>query len=189
MNVEVEPAGANCMTGGVKIMQGKDTDGDGKLGAPEVTTTKFVCNGDRAASAASPVVNVYVEPVITTTGTTAFTALEAKLTAPGKGKIIALSNMDAFCASPALNAGYDCAAGVQAGYYMLSTDPAGNPGGAVNGLDYFYLTPNATENTARTAVFDVAAAGDVSVYIRARASNGQFGLWRRSLTLIFVPAA
>src|SRR5687767_4217166 len=88
MNVDVEPAGANCMTGGVKIMQGKDTDGDGKLGAPEVTTTKFVCNGDRAASAASPVVNVYVEPVITTTGTTAFTALEAKLTAPGKGKII-----------------------------------------------------------------------------------------------------
>lgn len=43
----VEPAGANCATGGVKLEFGPDTNGNGILDAGEIilALTKYVCNG------------------------------------------------------------------------------------------------------------------------------------------------
>ena len=41
----VEPAGANCSEGGIKVQVGIDTNGNGALDASEVTGTSYVCNG------------------------------------------------------------------------------------------------------------------------------------------------
>lgn len=45
VRTEDEPPGANCAQGGVRFDLGADTDGDGALGAAEVTATAFACNG------------------------------------------------------------------------------------------------------------------------------------------------
>jgi hypothetical protein len=39
-----EPAGANCGTGGVRVETGPDSNGNGTLDSGEVETTKYVCN-------------------------------------------------------------------------------------------------------------------------------------------------
>jgi len=41
-----EPAGANCPYGGIAIIVGPDTNGDGVLSSDEVTSTSYVCNGN-----------------------------------------------------------------------------------------------------------------------------------------------
>ncbi|MEO8836046.1 MAG: hypothetical protein ABI364_04850 [Caldimonas sp.] len=43
-------AGASCATGGTAVSVGLDTNGDGVLGASEVTSTKYVCNGADGAT-------------------------------------------------------------------------------------------------------------------------------------------
>jgi hypothetical protein len=40
-----EPAGANCVNGGVSIQTGADVDGDSVLDLSEVTATSYVCSG------------------------------------------------------------------------------------------------------------------------------------------------
>src|SRR5258706_10685711 len=45
VTVSAEPAGAYCASGGSKIEAGPDTDGDGTLGAAEVSSTQYVCSG------------------------------------------------------------------------------------------------------------------------------------------------
>ncbi len=40
-----EPSGVNCSYGGSKATSGLDTDANGVLSAPEVTSTTYVCNG------------------------------------------------------------------------------------------------------------------------------------------------
>lgn len=45
VRVVAEPAGANCATGGSKVLVGVDTNSDGALGDAEVTATSYVCNG------------------------------------------------------------------------------------------------------------------------------------------------
>ncbi len=40
-----EPAGDNCVFGGLAVVSGVDTNGDGELGEAEVTTVSYVCNG------------------------------------------------------------------------------------------------------------------------------------------------
>ncbi len=49
-----EAPGANCATGGTKLELGLDLDGDGTLGAGEVTSmlTRYVCNGAVGATGA-----------------------------------------------------------------------------------------------------------------------------------------
>ena len=51
----VEAAGANCISGGVKIEYGLDTNADGTLDAGEInaTLTKYVCNGSVGATGAT----------------------------------------------------------------------------------------------------------------------------------------
>lgn len=40
-----EPAGANCLSGGVRVSSGTDVDGNGALDTAEVTSTQYVCGG------------------------------------------------------------------------------------------------------------------------------------------------
>ncbi|MBX3189168.1 MAG: hypothetical protein KF819_19250 [Labilithrix sp.] len=183
VSVDVEPKGKNCAEGGVAVKSGLDKNANAALDADEITDTKWICNGAKAAAGSNPVVNVYDEAGFEIAQSTPATALSATLNAPGPGKIIAISNMDAFC-YPSGNQ-FVCGSSATIGTYTLSLDAQGNP--ATGSYDFFYLTPNSTENTSRTAVFPVSAAGDVTVHLRATANSGSFGLWRRSLTLIFVP--
>lgn len=43
---ETEPAGANCVAGGLKIATGRDRNGSGVLDADEVDSTSFLCSGE-----------------------------------------------------------------------------------------------------------------------------------------------
>ncbi|MEC9071773.1 MAG: hypothetical protein VX938_05305, partial [Myxococcota bacterium] len=52
--LEDEEAGDNCQWGGVAVHSGIDTDGDGELGADEVTDTKYICNGPPGAGQSTP---------------------------------------------------------------------------------------------------------------------------------------
>ncbi len=45
ISVALEAPGGNCATGGSKITAGLDANGDGVLGASEVDSTQYVCNG------------------------------------------------------------------------------------------------------------------------------------------------
>ncbi len=47
VNTTIEPAGANCATGGVKVEYGLDANGNGTLDVSEINAslTKYVCNG------------------------------------------------------------------------------------------------------------------------------------------------
>ncbi|WPB82189.1 hypothetical protein KYC5002_24120 [Archangium violaceum] len=45
VKLDAAPAGANCGQGGRAVKSGFDANGDGTLGATEVTNTTFVCNG------------------------------------------------------------------------------------------------------------------------------------------------
>ena len=47
VRLEDEEPGDNCEHGGQAMMTGMDLDGDGVLDADEVTTTAYVCNGER----------------------------------------------------------------------------------------------------------------------------------------------
>lgn len=44
VDVQEEPAGANCAHGGVRIASGVDADGNGVLDPSEVFSTQYVCN-------------------------------------------------------------------------------------------------------------------------------------------------
>jgi hypothetical protein len=48
VRVDAELPGANCPAGGVAILSGLDTNGDGYLQDGEVTSTQYVCNGQTA---------------------------------------------------------------------------------------------------------------------------------------------
>jgi len=45
VTTQPEPAGSNCPFGGIEILVGTDTNGDGILSSNEVTSTSYVCNG------------------------------------------------------------------------------------------------------------------------------------------------
>ncbi len=45
VSVTPEAAGANCVNGGQRVASGVDTNANGTLDAPEVTTTAYVCDG------------------------------------------------------------------------------------------------------------------------------------------------
>jgi DNA-binding beta-propeller fold protein YncE len=45
VRLDAEPAGANCVAGGVAVHAGLDADGSGALEDAEITSTAYVCNG------------------------------------------------------------------------------------------------------------------------------------------------
>ncbi len=61
MNVAEEPEGEFCPTGGLIITSGLDLNDDGVLGADEVTSTDYLCNG-RPGSGLNSIVSVEEEP-------------------------------------------------------------------------------------------------------------------------------
>lgn len=61
-----EPAGNQCVTGGVKLGFGLDVNGNGQLDASEITSTSYVCNGAPGATGAngfSSLVSSSAEPL------------------------------------------------------------------------------------------------------------------------------
>ena len=189
LRLDPESAGANCASGGTRIQSGLDTNANGTLDASEVTATRYVCNGaNGAGNTSTDAVSTYLEGGVNVpTGGASTTVTSATIAAPGAGKVIAISSADTFCASPAIGNGHDCNAnGATTGYYTLATTASADA--ASGAYDFFYVSPNSTENSSRTAVFNVAAAGNVTVYLRAKTSSaGAYGFWRTSLTLVFVP--
>jgi hypothetical protein len=187
LKLDAESAGSNCAAGGTKITAGPDTNANGSLDPSEVTTTRFVCNGAAGSSASPDAVTKYSENSVNVGGAASTTVISAQIAAPAAGKIVAIANADTFCASPGIGLGHDCnGSGVTAGYYSLSTDMNGDA--ASGSYDFFYVSPNATENTSRTSVFTVNGPGTVTVYLRAKTDGaGQYGFFRTSLTLVYVP--
>lgn len=59
LRTAVEPAGANCASGGTRIQAGLDDDGNGALADAEVDTTSYVCN---AAPPGASIVRAIAEP-------------------------------------------------------------------------------------------------------------------------------
>ena len=45
VTTQPEPAGSHCPFGGIEILVGTDTNGDGMLSSDEVSSTSYVCNG------------------------------------------------------------------------------------------------------------------------------------------------
>jgi hypothetical protein len=184
-----EPPGTNCAEGGVKVQSGADTNGDGVLDGNEATTT-YVCNGSDPNGDGGALANTFFASGSTNSSAgTAVTPISGSLTVPASGSIVAIGSVDAFCAQPALSAGYDCAAAgtITDGYVTISTSATAIPNSG--DPDYFYLTPNDTEALTRTAVFPVTA-GSNTIYMRAEAANnGQIGFYRAQLTLLFIPHA
>ena len=192
VNVESEPKGANSANGGLRVQTGSDKDGNGKLDDAEVTGTQYVCNGTNGTNGSGGTkpltAYVYTESSSKVSSqASSVTVQQLTITATGPGKVVAVLNTDVFCASPAENMGYDCNPnGVTAGYFTLTTNAtaAADSGN----YEYFFLSPNSSENMARTMVFDAAAAGDLTVYVRARTNSaGAYAFFRSSLTLLFIP--
>ncbi len=50
IELDAEPAGANCATGGQKVTTGVDADRNGALASTEISDTKYVCNGQPGTS-------------------------------------------------------------------------------------------------------------------------------------------
>ena len=61
VNVEPEPAGANCASGGQRIDSGLDANGNGSLDVAEQSTA-YVCNGADGSSGLNALVSVINEP-------------------------------------------------------------------------------------------------------------------------------
>ncbi|MBS2013545.1 MAG: hypothetical protein JST00_11690 [Deltaproteobacteria bacterium] len=182
--VVVEPKGANCASGGVRIDAGKDANGDGKLEGGEVSSTSYVCNGQDASKSGVAVTAFDGDYVVAQQTVPALTALQATLKAPGPGKVVAIASADVFCSG--VSSTFACVSPPVGGelWVGLPTDAAPSAS-----YSYFWLDPDVTEAMSRTEVFDVKAAGDVTIAIRARVPGiGNFGIFRRSLTLVFVPA-
>lgn len=61
VNVDVEPAGAHCPSGGQRIQSGVDANDNGTLEAAEIARTSFVCNGSSGASGTNPALRILDE--------------------------------------------------------------------------------------------------------------------------------
>jgi|GEM_PF-1808225 len=59
VNIETEPAGENCKSGGYKIETGIDSNENGILDASEVQHSEYICNGNNGLSS---LVNIEPEP-------------------------------------------------------------------------------------------------------------------------------
>ena len=46
IRTDAEPAGVNCVAGGIAVHSGPDDNGNGTLDDPEITATDYVCNGE-----------------------------------------------------------------------------------------------------------------------------------------------
>jgi hypothetical protein len=180
-----EPAGANCVSGGVKVATGADDDHDGTLSASETETTKYVCNGEDSGSgstAGSMVVRAFSTSSVAATAT-AQTILSAEITVPAGGEILALGSVDLFCSDAECPGTGNPPA---SGYFWVS--PVNNLGVPATEFDYFYLAPNQTESLSRTYSTTLGTPGTFPVYLRGqKLVGGDFAYSRAALTIVYLP--
>jgi hypothetical protein len=185
VDVAPEPAGTNCTDGGVRISSGFDDDASGALEGAEIVDTKYVCNG--ASGGGTVVVKTY-EPdgVLMSSQTGGVTLASATLTTEGPGQLIAVASADVFCMGTT-----DCPlnGNPTAGGWLWASDEDTTEY-QDHEVSYFQMKSNVTETISRTTTFDVAAAGQQTIYLRGERDMsilGWFNFYRRGLTLIFLP--
>jgi len=61
INIESEPAGDNCLSGGSKIESGIDINSNGVLDLDEIQSTKYICNGIDGSDGQNSLINVTEE--------------------------------------------------------------------------------------------------------------------------------
>lgn len=63
INMSEEPAGENCISGGIKVETGQDADNDGILSVTEIQSVQFVCQGEVNSSGLSTLIKIDEELV------------------------------------------------------------------------------------------------------------------------------
>lgn len=175
--VTPEPAGANCAAGGVRIDNGADTNDNHVLDPSEITSTSYVCG-----AGAAQVIKVDAPATVVAANTgTAVTVLSAPITTAGAGKLLAISNVDAYCAAATCPAGNPAADGT---LWLSLVDTETVPPAD---YEYFFLSPNVTSTVSRTQDFAITAAGTYTVYMRGFNTTHSFSFYRPSVTLVFLP--
>ena len=190
VDVNDEPAGNNCPTGGVRLDSGYDDDGSGALEDGEIEDTQYVCNGsDGSGSGSEPSGNQVVKAFnfdgVLMDDALDATLLAASLTTDRPGQIVAIGSADLYCMS-----GTDCTTATPAagGWMWLSSeDQLSVP---ATDFDYFVMNADTTESLTRTLYFPLPTPGTHSFYLRGKrdqARTGWFSFYRRALTVIFLP--
>lgn len=184
-----EAAGVNCAFGGTKIEVGPDSNNNGTLDANEIMTTRYVCNGG-----AGDVVTAFTEDALYLNDTADGTAQSATIVAPYAGTVFAIAETDAYCTSTTGQSN-SCQAGVVGSDVCITiTKNAGATGCwfASGPQTFVHLAADNTEHLSLATAFTVAA-GSHTYHVRASTrdviSTGKLGLWRRGLTLIYIPDA
>jgi hypothetical protein len=184
-----EAAGVNCAFGGTKIEAGPDTNNNGTLDATEITTTRYVCNGG-----AGDVVTAFVEDPLYLNDQADGTLQTATVTAPAAGTVFAIAETDAYCTSTT-GLPNTCATTTPASDVCITISTnAGSTGcwATLAPQAFVHLSANLSTHMTTSTAFPVAA-GTHTYYVRGStrdsASTGKVGLWRRGLTLIYVPDA
>lgn len=181
-DINDEPAGANCADGGVRIDTGPDENGDGSLGAGEITKTEYVCMGGGGGGGGAQIVKQFKNAEVLANTGAPVTILSAAVTTTGPGKLLALGTTETFCTEAQCPAANSPAA---EGYlWVASVDNLGVP---ATEFSYFFLRPNETENFSRSEDFPITAAGTHTFYLRGQDDAGVFGFYRSGLTLVFLP--
>lgn len=73
IDIQPEPAGANCALGGTAIKSGLDTDRNGVLSAREVTSTRYICDSSSGAGDVIPPVISTTAPAVASSNRQSFT--------------------------------------------------------------------------------------------------------------------
>ncbi len=62
IDIQPEPGGTNCSSGGLKIMTGIDFNKNGLLDTEEIDETEYVCNGEPGSDAKLSLIDIQAEP-------------------------------------------------------------------------------------------------------------------------------
>jgi hypothetical protein len=62
IDIQTEPVGENCNSGGLKIISGIDLNNSGILDMDEIDETKYICNGESGSDGILTLMNILPEP-------------------------------------------------------------------------------------------------------------------------------
>ena len=62
IDIQTEPVGENCNSGGLKIISGIDLNNNGILDMDEIDETKYICNGQSGSDGILSLMNILPEP-------------------------------------------------------------------------------------------------------------------------------
>ena len=63
IDIQTEPVGENCNSGGLKIISGIDLNNSGILDMDEIDETKYICNGESGSDGFLSLMDILPEPV------------------------------------------------------------------------------------------------------------------------------